>query len=85
MYLVQVPRYLLVLGTAATLAYCTMEEGMSKNIFFRLDYHVFYVLYPFVTYLLTLPRTKIHTTSYSVNVCLNIPDFTKLKTKLCGF
>jgi hypothetical protein len=27
------------------------------NIFPRFEYHMFYVLYPFVTYLLTLPRT----------------------------
>jgi hypothetical protein len=26
--------------------------------FFRFEYHMFYVLYPFVTYLLTLPRPK---------------------------
>jgi hypothetical protein len=25
--------------------------------FYRFEYHVFYVLYPFVTYLLALPRT----------------------------
>jgi hypothetical protein len=34
-------------------------EHISKIKFFflRYEYHVFYVLYPFVTYLLTLPRT----------------------------
>jgi hypothetical protein len=26
------------------------------NVFFRFEYHILYVLYPFVTYLLTLPR-----------------------------
>jgi hypothetical protein len=26
------------------------------NVFSRYEYHMFYVLYPFVTYLLTLPR-----------------------------
>jgi hypothetical protein len=26
------------------------------NVFPRFEYHMFYVLYPFVTYLLTLPR-----------------------------
>jgi hypothetical protein len=29
----------------------------EKNVFSRLEYHIFYVLYPFLTYLLTLPRT----------------------------
>jgi hypothetical protein len=32
-------------------------EDMPRNkcFFFRFEYHMFYVLYPFVTYLLTLP------------------------------
>jgi hypothetical protein len=29
------------------------------NVFSRFEYHMFYVLYPFVTYLLTLPRTLV--------------------------
>jgi hypothetical protein len=29
---------------------------VEKRFFLRLEYHVFYVLYPFVTYFLTLPR-----------------------------
>jgi hypothetical protein len=29
----------------------------GNNFFFRLKYHMFYVLYPFVTYLVTVPRT----------------------------
>jgi hypothetical protein len=34
---------------------------MSRNkcFFFRSGYHMFQVLYPFVTYLLTLPRIKL--------------------------
>jgi hypothetical protein len=34
-----------------------LVEDMSRNKYFpRFEYHMFYVLYPFVTYLLTLPR-----------------------------
>jgi hypothetical protein len=29
----------------------------ETNVFSRFEYHMFYVLYPFVTYLLTFPRT----------------------------
>jgi hypothetical protein len=29
---------------------------MSRNVFSRFEYHMFYVLYPVVTYLLTFPR-----------------------------
>jgi hypothetical protein len=32
-------------------------EDMSRNIISRFEYHIFYVLFPFVTYLLTLYRT----------------------------
>jgi hypothetical protein len=32
------------------------DKYMSRSNFFRFEYHIFYVLYPFVTYLLTLPR-----------------------------
>jgi hypothetical protein len=28
----------------------------ERNVSSRFEYHIFYVLYPFVTYLLTLPR-----------------------------
>jgi hypothetical protein len=38
------------------------------NIFSRFEYHTFYVLYPFVTYLLTLPR--IH---YYLKVLVSVP------------
>jgi hypothetical protein len=31
----------------------------ERNGFSRFEYHMFYVLYPFVTYLLTLPRISI--------------------------
>jgi hypothetical protein len=34
-----------------------LVEDVSRNkCFFRFEYHIFYVLYPFVTYLLTLPH-----------------------------
>jgi uncharacterized membrane protein len=35
-----------------------LVEDMSRNKYFlsSFEYHMFYVLYPFVTYLLTLPR-----------------------------
>jgi hypothetical protein len=35
-----------------------LVEDMSRNkcFFFRFEYHMFYVLYPFVTYLLTVPH-----------------------------
>jgi hypothetical protein len=33
-----------------------LVDDMSRNkCFFRFEYHMFYVLYPFVTYLLALP------------------------------
>jgi hypothetical protein len=35
-----------------------MEDMSRNNCFRRLEYHMFYVLYPFMTYLLTLPRTS---------------------------
>jgi hypothetical protein len=37
-----------------------LVEDMSRNkcFFFRFEYHMFYVLYQFVTYLLTLPRNN---------------------------
>jgi hypothetical protein len=44
---------------------------MSRNkCFSRLEYHMFYVLYPFVTYLLTLPR------KYTIH-CLLVPTRTQ--------
>jgi hypothetical protein len=33
-----------------------LVEDMSRNVLARFEYHMFYVLYPSVTYLLTLPR-----------------------------
>jgi hypothetical protein len=48
-------RVLMHYGTSASIF---MEE-MSRNTFFpRFEYHIFYVLYLFVTYLLTLPHMK---------------------------
>jgi hypothetical protein len=37
------------------------------NVFPRFEYHMFYILYQFVTYLLTLPRNFpiIHSSEYS--------------------
>jgi hypothetical protein len=43
--------------------------------FFRFEYHMFYVLYPFVTYLLTLPRMsqqQVH--SYDVTYLLSCTE-----------
>jgi hypothetical protein len=36
---------------------CWWRICREINVFSRLEYHMFYVLYPFVAYLLTLPRT----------------------------
>jgi hypothetical protein len=33
-----------------------VSEGYIKIFFSRFEYHIFYVLYPFVSCLLTLPR-----------------------------
>jgi hypothetical protein len=46
------------------------------NVFPRFEYHMFYVLYPFVTYLLTLPRTYniSQVGSIWVNACLHFPS-----------
>jgi hypothetical protein len=35
---------------------CWWRTCREINVFSRFEYHMFYVLYPFVTYLLTLPR-----------------------------
>jgi hypothetical protein len=48
-------------------------------IFFRFEYHMFYVVYPFVTYLLTLPRTSF---SPSVASVLMSADTSLLYTKI---
>jgi hypothetical protein len=36
---------------------CWWRICWEINVFSRFEYHTFYVLYPFVTYLLTLPCT----------------------------
>jgi hypothetical protein len=36
---------------------CWWRICRDINVLSRFEYHMFYVLYPFVTYLLTLPRT----------------------------
>jgi hypothetical protein len=36
---------------------CWWRIGGGINVFSRFEYHVFYVLYRFATYLLILPRT----------------------------
>jgi hypothetical protein len=37
--------------------FSVLIEDMSRNkCFFRFEYHMFYVLYPFMSYWLTLPR-----------------------------
>jgi hypothetical protein len=40
------------------------------NVFSRFRYHMFYILYPFVTYLLTLPHkwTLIHPTQFTLKI-----------------
>jgi hypothetical protein len=35
---------------------CWWRICREINVFYRLEYHMFYVLYPFETYLLTLPH-----------------------------
>jgi hypothetical protein len=37
---------------------CWLKICREINVFHRFEYHVFYVLYPYVTYSLTLPRIK---------------------------
>jgi hypothetical protein len=38
---------------------CRWRICREINVSTGLEYHMFYVLYPFVTYLLTLPRKKL--------------------------
>jgi hypothetical protein len=38
---------------------CWWRICRETNVFFRFGYHMFYVSYPFVTYLLTLPRVSV--------------------------
>jgi hypothetical protein len=37
---------------------CWWRICLEINVFSRFEYHMFYVLYPFVTYVLTLPRSR---------------------------
>jgi hypothetical protein len=37
---------------------CLWRICREINVFSRFEYHMFYVLYPFVIYLLTLPRVS---------------------------
>jgi hypothetical protein len=37
---------------------CMWRICREVHVFLTFEYHMFYVLYPFVTYLLTLPRTS---------------------------
>jgi hypothetical protein len=37
---------------------CWWRVCRAINVFSRFEYHMFYVLYPFVTYLQTVPRTS---------------------------
>jgi hypothetical protein len=46
------------------------DTSINTSFFFpRLEYHMFYVLYPFVTYLLTLPRKKLYVPPE--NICIS--------------
>jgi hypothetical protein len=38
---------------------CWCRKSREINIFSRFEYHMFYILYTFVTYLLTLPCTSV--------------------------
>jgi hypothetical protein len=40
---------------------CWWRICRDINVLSSSEYHIFYVLYTFVTYLLTLPRSHIHT------------------------
>jgi hypothetical protein len=42
---------------------CWWRIRREINIFHSFEYHMFYVLYPFVSYLLTLPRNFFHSVS----------------------
>jgi hypothetical protein len=46
-------------GKAMKQVYQCWWRICREIFFFKLEYHMFYVLYPFVTYLLTLPRTEL--------------------------
>jgi hypothetical protein len=41
---------------------CWWRNCRDIDVFSRFEYHIFYILYPFVTYLLTLPRIQIENT-----------------------
>jgi hypothetical protein len=45
---------------------CWWRTCRERNVFPRLEYHMFYVLYPFVTYLPTLPRTTATTNTTNI-------------------
>jgi hypothetical protein len=52
-FLLQVSTHWQIDGTSLSV----LVEDMSRNnVFWRFEYHMFYVLYPFVIYLLTVPR-----------------------------
>jgi hypothetical protein len=44
--------------TGKAMGQCWWKISQEINIFSKFEYHMFYVLYPFVTSLLTLPRTE---------------------------
>jgi hypothetical protein len=52
---------------------CWCRIYREINVFPRFEYHTFYVLYPFVTYLLTLPRILLPVFLFSV--VFQNPDF----------
>jgi hypothetical protein len=45
-------------GKAVGQGYQCWRICREINVFYRFEYHMFYVLYPFVAYLLTLPRIR---------------------------
>jgi hypothetical protein len=45
------------LNAAAVDALCQCVSVLVEDVFSMFEYHMFYVLYPFVTYLLTYSRT----------------------------
>jgi hypothetical protein len=49
---------------------------VEKDVFSRFEYHMFYVLYPFVTYFLTLPRhTNVDDVTMSLQSAVQIYKF----------
>jgi hypothetical protein len=56
---------------------CRWKIYREINVFCRFEYHIFCLLYPFVSYLLILPRTLLKSVTYIcvyIRIILNVNE-----------